>query len=127
MSPESYTNPALAKLLTFSNYENSQSIKWYEHMNIIDLMKIAGYKTQWFSNQEAVSIWGNIPEVISDRAEIREFTRVATSLELKNNFDEKLLEVYNKYRVQADKEFHIFHLMGTHMSYANRFDKNNKI
>lgn len=126
ISPESYTNPALAKLLTFSNYENSQSIKWYERMNIIDLMKIAGYKTQWFSNQEAVSVFGNIPEVISDRAEIREFTRVGTSIGLKNKFDEELLDVYQKYRVKANKEFHIFHLMGTHMAYANRFNKNNE-
>ncbi len=126
IAPESHTNPALAKLLTFNNYENSQSSKWYEHMNIIDLMKIAGYKTQWFSNQEAVSIWGNIPEVISSRADIREFTRVATSLELKNDFDEKLLNLYQKHRVKTDREFHIFHLMGTHMAYAHRFDKNNK-
>lgn len=126
ISPESHTNPALAKLLTFSNYENSQSTKWYEHMNIIDLMKIAGYKTQWFSNQEAVSVFGNIPEVISDRAEIRKFTRIGTSIGLKNKFDEALLDVYQKYRVKADKEFHIFHLMGTHMAYANRFNKNNE-
>lgn len=88
IASESHTNPALAKLLTFSNYENSQSTKWYKHMNIIDLMKIAGYKTQWFSNQEAVSVWGNIPEVISDRAEIRRFTRIGTSVGLKNRYDE---------------------------------------
>lgn len=126
ISSESHTNPALAKLLTFSNYENSQSTKWYEHMNIIDLMKIAGYKTQWFSNQEAVSVFGNIPEVISNRAEIREFTRIGTSIGLKNDFDEALLDVYQKYRVKADREFHIFHLMGTHMAYANRFNKSNE-
>lgn len=126
IASELHTNPALAKLLTFSNYENSQSTKWYKHMNIIDLMKIAGYKTQWFSNQEAVSVLGNIPEVISDRAEIRRFTRIGTSVGLKNRYDEELLKIYNKYRVKADKEFHIFHLIGTHMAYANRYDENNK-
>ena len=126
ISPESHTNPALAKLLTFSNYENSANSKWHEHMNIVDLMKIAGYKTQWFSNQEAVSVWGNIPEVISSRADVREFTRVGTSVGLKNKYDDELLEIYHKHKAPADREFHIFHLMGTHMAYANRFDKSNE-
>ncbi|EDP6894153.1 sulfatase-like hydrolase/transferase, partial [Campylobacter lari] len=68
ISPHSHTNTSIAKIFTFSNYENEE-IHWYKQKNIIDIMKRVGYYTYWISNQESISSFGNAPEAIARRAD----------------------------------------------------------
>lgn len=44
ISPAASTNASLQKVLTFSNYENSQ-IPWYKQPNLIDTLCLASYTT----------------------------------------------------------------------------------
>ena len=71
ISPHSHTDLSLQKVLTFSNYENA-STPWYMQQNLLDILNSAGYETYWLSNQEAISIYGNAPEIISRRGSIRD-------------------------------------------------------
>ncbi len=71
ISPHSHTDLSLQKALTFSNYENA-STPWYMQQNLLDILNSAGYETYWPSNQEAISIYGNAPEIISRRGSIRD-------------------------------------------------------
>lgn len=67
ISPAASTNASLQKVLTFSNYENSQ-IPWYRQPNLIDTLRLAGYTTHWLSNQEIISVHSNSPALIAGRS-----------------------------------------------------------
>ena len=134
ISPATHTDESLRKVLTFSNYENEQ-IPWYKQMNIIDTMKIAGFKTFWLSNQEPISIYGNSPQAIAKRADYLAYTSWADSYTAGALKDEKILELLESViptsaiksvesidsSHQDKKQFFVFHLMGTHGGYNGRY------
>ncbi len=126
ISPHSHTDPSLAKALTFSNYENTQT-KWFYKQNIIDIMKIAGYKTFWISNQEAISIYGNAPQAIASRADEKKYTSIMDSYST-FNLDGQILPLLHTLKAKQSQSkqdnnfsFYVLHLMGTHSGYANRY------
>lgn len=128
ISPHSHTNQVLEKVLTFKNYENNQT-PWFKQQNLIDILKLAGYKTHWLSNQEVISIYGNAPEVISTRADITRFATINDSY-TNETYDEILLPLFDNMqdiKSQAkstdSKNTYIFHLMGTHLHYIHRYPK----
>ncbi|PAF52603.1 sulfatase [Helicobacter sp. 13S00477-4] len=121
MSPQAHTSGVFETILNFSDYEN-RKIPWYKQMNLLDIMKIAGYKTFWFSNQEKISVWGNAPTAISTRANFAFWTHLSNGVS--NNYDEELIPLYEKNKQHlGDKNFIIFHLQGSHIPYKNRFPK----
>lgn len=121
ISPATHTDESLRKVLTFSNYENEQ-IPWYRQMNIIDTMKIAGFKTFWLSNQEPISIYGNSPQAIAKRADYLAYTSWADSYTAGVLKDEKILELLESIpNSQNSNQFFVFHLMGTHGGYNARY------
>lgn len=122
ISSHSNTNPALSRALTFMNYENA-SKPWFKHMNIVDLMKKAGYYTYWLSNQEAISVYGNAPESIARRAHKNLYIGKAFSTKSVAK-DEGLIKELPNIKEDKDFEFYVFHLMGTHVSYEQRYPKN---
>ena len=121
ISPHSHTIPVIKKLLTFYNYESKD--EWYTYNNIIDIMKLAGYKTYWFSNQESSGIYGNIAVALGGKSDIRIFNKIKDSTQEFNNlYDEQILNKSLKYIDKiSDKNFIIYHLMGTHGVYKNRY------
>ncbi|EEO23450.2 hypothetical protein HRAG_00507 [Helicobacter bilis ATCC 43879] len=126
IAPHAHTNESLQKVLTFSNYENGQT-PWFKQQNLINIMRFAGYKSIWLSNQEAFSVWGNAPEAISRHADITRFSRIVESFDSGADYDSVLLPMLDKALSEynnADKSFYILHLMGTHGGYAQRFPKN---
>lgn len=126
IAPHAHTNEALQKVLTFSNYENGQT-PWFKQQNLINVMRFAGYKSIWLSNQEAFSVLGNAPEAISRHADITRFSGIRTSFEDdKMKYDGVLLPMLNealREHNNTDKTFYILHLMGAHAKYVQRFPK----
>lgn len=120
ISPHSHTIPTIEKLFTYKNYENN--LKWYESDNLIDIMKTAGYKTQWISNQESSGIYGNIPATIGKRSDKLIFNTLKSSSDFDEpkNFDEELIPKFDLFK---NKSFSVIHLMGTHSGYKNRYPK----
>ena len=125
ISPHSHTDTSLRKVLTFSNYENFNTTPWFKQQNLLDILKLSGYKTHWLSNQEAVSVWGNAPETISQRANITLFSGYNDSLSAGKSPDGVLLPILDKVLAQSSnknpKNFYAIHLMGTHSGYAARY------
>ncbi len=118
IAPHSHTNPAISKIFTFSNYENS-SIAWLKQKNIISIMSGGGYYTYWISNQESVSTLGNAPEAmarVSDKTIFLDKFFTGVSLARDGQILEELEKISPK-----EKEFYILHLQGTHMEYAKRY------
>lgn len=134
VAPHAHTNESLKEVLTFSDYENRQT-PWYKQQNIIDIMRFAGYKTFWLSNQESFSVYGNAVESLSRRADITHFSRIMDSYTSINGvlYDGVLLSMLDNTLRQYNNEnktFYILHIMGTHSTYKARFpetfDKFNK-
>ncbi|WP_394954897.1 sulfatase-like hydrolase/transferase [uncultured Helicobacter sp.] len=124
IAPYAYTDSVLARLLTFSHYENAQT-PWFYQQNLIDIMKQAGYKTHWISNQEAISIYGNAPQVIAQRADVLRYTSITDSY-MGFTLDEQILPLLSALKA-TDPSFYVLHLMGTHSAYHNRYPKSFEI
>lgn len=123
ISPHAHTIPSIKKLLTFYNFESTK--KWYEYNNIIDIMKKAGYETYWFSNQESSGVYGNVSAALGSRSEVIKFTSLKSSnSEAENLYDEEVVKLSDKYiEDNLNKKFVIYHLLGTHSKYRNRYPK----
>ncbi len=144
IAPAGDTATALKKVLTFSNFENSH-IEWYKNMNIIDAMKLLGYRTAWISNQEAVSMHNSF-DIIAKRVNILRYARLMESTPRAMS-DKAVIEIYDRLRkshlggLEQDSqqnlrkskntdskkdshdfgEFIVFHLQGTHYIYDWRY------
>ena len=60
-SPCSHTTAAFKYLLNTYQIGHEDGFPWYEHTNIIEVMKIAGYYTAWISNQSEKGMFDNLP------------------------------------------------------------------
>lgn len=120
ISPEAATVAVLRKLLTFADAESTQ--EWFTYNNLIDVMRAAGYKTFWLSNQESSGIWGNVAQLFAERSDYRKYTRLRESHEDMGLYDETLFPLVDEALLQsAEKNFFVIHLMGGHGLYYMRF------
>lgn len=123
ISPHSHTIPVIKKLLTFYNLESKN--KWNKNNNIIDIMNKAGYETYWFSNQAYSGIYENVATALGKRSEIVVFNNMNSTIErIKPDYDEKIIDKSEKYILNNNSNFIIYHLMGTHGAYKDRYPEN---
>ncbi|WP_051420547.1 phosphoethanolamine transferase [Helicobacter pametensis] len=118
ISPHAQTTLSLKNVLTFSNVENSEK-PWYLQENLVSLFRQYGYWVTWVSNQLNVTHGGPIGAIASLSQEAHFVS------EYKRNFDEvfydgRLLE-FAKPDSKKAFQFFVFHLMGAHASYGNRY------
>lgn len=85
ISPICGTDPSIAKLFTFSNYENN--MKYYYTENLMKIMENSGYRTYWISNQEKSDRWGSSVAIFSDLANHAYFTSNISSYEINVQID----------------------------------------
>lgn len=69
------TNKALAYLLTEKNQYDNKEL--YSAINLIDVLKAAGYTTYWFSTQGNVSNYREVYNVIAQKADYTKFDNEA--------------------------------------------------
>lgn len=121
VSPHSTTIAVLSELFTFANNQSDQ--EWYHYNNLIDVMKAAGYKTYWLSNQETSGIWGNVAQIYAAHSDVSAFTRIRDSREDYGIVDGELFPLVDDAIASRspDKNFYVVHLMGGHASYYNRY------
>ena len=120
ISPHAYTIGSLREVFTFHNYEATN--KWYECNNLFDIMKKAGYKTYWLSNQETSGQWANVELAYANRCDYKKFTGIRQSYEKSYRADGELLPLlYEAMNNNSDKNFYVLHLMGCHGEYENRY------
>lgn len=122
ISPHAQTISSLKKILTFKNNTNSK--EWYQYNNLIDVMKKSDYNTFWLSNQESSGIFANVAVAFGSRSDTLVFNRLrASGDEESDAYDEEIVEKSKKIINEKNKNFIIFHLLGTHSSYRNRYPK----
>ncbi|WP_367699860.1 phosphoethanolamine transferase [Helicobacter pylori] len=117
ISKEAHTSDVFESLLNYSNAETNKP--WYHYHNMIDIFKRSHYETFWLEKQ-IVDEWGITQNLVSNRSKNRYYI-----LGNYGAYDEELVKFYSK-NVQPklkSKNFIVFHLIGTHSWYADRFPK----
>ncbi|MFP6146811.1 phosphoethanolamine transferase [Helicobacter pylori] len=117
ISKEAHTSDVFESLLNYSNAETNKP--WYHYHNMIDIFKRSHYETFWLEKQ-IVDEWGITQNLVSNRSKNRYYI-----LGNYGAYDEELVKFYSK-NVQPklkSKNFIVFHLLGSHSWYADRFPK----
>ncbi|WP_033620038.1 phosphoethanolamine transferase [Helicobacter pylori] len=115
ISKEAHTSDVFVSLLNYSDAETTKP--WYEYHNMIDIFKRSHYETFWLEKQ-ILDQWGITQNLVSDRSQNRYYI-----LGDYGPYDEELVKFYSK-NVQPQlksKNFIVFHLLGSHSWYADRF------
>ncbi|RVZ83880.1 phosphoethanolamine transferase [Helicobacter pylori] len=118
ISKEAHTSDVFESLLNYSDAETTKP--WYHYHNMIDIFKRSHYETFWLEKQ-IVDEWGITQNLVSNRSKNRYYI-----LGNYGAYDEELVKFYSK-NVQPklkSKNFIVFHLIGSHSWYADRFPKN---
>lgn len=97
ISSQGTTSSSLSQSLTFASQDNGvknpheheherqhqrEHKQWHEYLNIIDAMKLGGYHTTAISNQETISVFGNVAATILARADEAIFINNGDSFDL---------------------------------------------
>jgi len=127
ISPHTHTNPVLAKVLSFANFESMEPL--YKKRSIVEYFKDAGFKTFWISNQQFANEFNTLSTMIGLQADVHYFTNVnyVDSAGSKPIYDEVLLGPYARALAdKSQKKLIILHLIGSHSDKAKRYPESFK-
>lgn len=110
-------SPATATIQAFKYILNTMKVgddenRWYEHPTIITMMKSIGYKTRWYSNQDEVGLHDCTASSFAHLCDDYMFNSESKRL------DGRLIEMHKN---NNKREFIIYHLMGQHVDFSNRY------
>ncbi|UVM47835.1 phosphoethanolamine transferase CptA [Pseudomonas sp. B21-015] len=119
ITPRPYTIEALQQVLTFADEENPDL--YLTTPSLVSMMKQAGYKTFWITNQQTMTKRNTMLTTFSEQADEQVY--------LNNNrnqnaaqYDGDVIEPFNKALADAaPRKLIVVHLLGTHMSYQYRY------
>ena len=119
ITPRPYTIEALQQVLTFADEENPDL--YLSTPSVVSMMKQAGYKTFWITNQQTMTKRNTMLTTFSQQADEQVY--------LNNNrnqnaaqYDGDVIEPFNKALADAaPRKLIVVHLLGTHMSYQYRY------
>lgn len=116
------TIESLQQVLTFANQQHPD---WYKTKpSLISLMKQAGYKTYWITNQQTLTARNTMLTTFAKQTDTQVFLNTSRRQNA-YSFDEKVLPPYLETLAKQDeKKLIVVHLLGTHMKYAYRYPEN---
>ncbi|MDA9057048.1 sulfatase-like hydrolase/transferase [Flavobacteriaceae bacterium] len=119
ISPHAHSIASITKILTLGNYEHPDKIG---DGSIIQLVNKANFETVWLSNQRPIGIYESLVTKIALSSKKSKFLTTTFGVHNKVKDGELLPELEMILSDDSSsKKFIIIHLMGTHVSYANRY------
>lgn len=121
VSSRPYTIEILQQALTFADEQHPDL--YLKKPSLIHLMKQAGYKTFWITNQQTMTKRNTMLTMFSKQADEQFYMnndRNQSSRQYDSSVFEPFREVLND---PAQKKFIVIHLLGTHMKYSLRYPK----
>lgn len=113
------TIESLEQVLTFADQTHPDDYKTTP--SIINMMKQAGYKTYWITNQQTMTKRNTMLTTFAKQADEQVFLNNARQ-QNSYSFDEKVLAPFaEKLANQDEKKLIIVHMLGTHMKYIYRY------
>lgn len=119
ITPRPYTIEALQQVLTFADEQNPDL--YLSTPSLVSMMKQAGYKTFWITNQQTMTKRNTMLTTFSQQADAQVY--------LNNNrnqnaaqYDGDVIAPFNQALADsAARKLIVVHLLGTHMSYQYRY------
>lgn len=113
------TIESLEQVLTFANQQHPD---WYKTKpSIMAMMKQAGYKTYWVTNQQTLTARNTMLTTFAKQADEQVFLNTSRQQNA-YSYDEKVLAPYaDMLNRQDEKKLIVVHLLGAHMKYAYRY------
>lgn len=113
------TIESLEQVLTFANQQHPD---WYKtRPSILAMMKQAGYRTYWVSNQQTLTARNTMLTTFAKQADEQVFLNTSRQQNA-YSYDEKVLAPYAEMLHRKDeKKLIVVHLLGTHMKYTYRY------
>jgi heptose-I-phosphate ethanolaminephosphotransferase len=119
ITPRPYTIEALQQVLTFADEENPDL--YLKTPSIVSVMKQAGYKTYWITNQQTMTKRNTMLTTFSEQADEQVYLNNNRNQNARQ-YDGDVLEPFSKALADpAERKFIVVHLLGTHMSYQYRY------
>lgn len=120
-SCHTHTVPVLTYALTAKNQYNTINLS--EAVSLLEIAEAVGYDTAWISNQVKYGAWDTPVTVIASEANQQVWlnNNLGETTET-NAYDLKLVDALDNIQYK-DKMLLVFHLMGSHGSYAQRYPK----
>jgi heptose-I-phosphate ethanolaminephosphotransferase len=119
VTPRPYTIEALQQVLTFADEQNPDA--YLTTPSIMNMMKQAGYKTYWITNQQTMTKRNTMLTTFSKQADEQVYLNNNLNQDARQ-YDGDVLAPFSKVLADAaPRKLIIVHLLGTHMSYKYRF------
>ena len=116
------TTKSFQTIMSTYKPEFKDSCKWYECTILPEIVKAAGYKTYWISNQSKVGLYDNVVGKYSELCDYSYFTGDKYSGVRRSNLDEEILDLLPPILTDTvSKNFYIIHLMGSHVAFKQRY------
>ncbi|MCO6556614.1 MAG: phosphoethanolamine transferase CptA [Gilliamella sp.] len=124
VSSRPYTIEILQQALTFADEKHPDL--YLKTPSLINLMKQAGYKTFWITNQQTMTKRNTMLTMFSKQAD-EQFYMNNDRNQSSRQYDESVFDPFKKVLADnAEKKFVVIHLLGTHMKYEFRYPKDGK-
>lgn len=124
VSSRPYTIEILQQALTFADEQHPDL--YLTTPSLIHLMRQAGYKTFWITNQQTMTKRNTMLTMFSKQTD-EQFYMNNDRNQNSRSYDESVFEPFKTVLADpADKKFIIIHLLGTHMKYEFRYPKNSQ-
>lgn len=134
VSPAPSTIPSNTRSLTFYTNERKKE-KWYNYPSILTTLSAAGYATAWVTNQPVrglfsmVNVLGRYADLLTGNPVLFSAPSGERIPNRPDLYDEAILGKLYQYdqlpdslrRVRPRGLFEVVHLMGSHVSYAERY------
>ncbi|KKC61249.1 hypothetical protein WG82_23610 [Citrobacter amalonaticus] len=114
-----YTIEILQQALTFANEKNPDL--YLTQPSLMNMMKQAGYKTFWITNQQTMTARNTMLTVFSKQTD-KQFYMNQQRTQSAREYDSNVLAPFKEVlAAPAPKKFIIVHLLGTHIKYKFRY------
>lgn len=119
VAPRPYTIEVMQQILTFGDEQNPN--KFLTDPSLINLMKQAGYKTFWITNQQTMTKRNTMLTTFSQQTDEQAYLNNQRNQNA-SQYDGVVLAPFEKaLKDPAPKKFIVVHLLGTHMDYRYRY------
>ncbi|SEL21010.1 heptose-I-phosphate ethanolaminephosphotransferase [Atopomonas hussainii] len=122
VTPRPYTIEALQQVLTFADQTHPND--YLTTPSVVNLMKQAGYKTYWVTNQQTITARNTMLTTFSQQADEQVYLNNNREQNARQYDDDVLKPFAKALNDPAPRKFIVVHLLGTHMSYQYRYPQN---
>lgn len=121
-SSECSTIKCFKNLMSSYKTSYSDSVKWYECCTLIEVMRRAGYKTHWLSNQSKFGLWDNVVGKYAALCDTEYFAGSKFEGVDRTTFDEELIyPVKCLSDTSEGRNFFVINLIGSHADFSKRY------